>query len=278
MNNPIINIQLNDDDFLYLSAIIYRECGIKINEGKKALVQARLMRRMRELRIREYHEYLRFLADNYKDEKINLINCITTNKTEFFRESYHFEFMKSTVLPAYAETRKQRLRIWSAGCSTGQEPYTIAMTLFEHFGGAMPPDARILATDIDTNVIQTGRDGVYREDLFKGIDPGIMKRYFLRGRGENQGLYRVKEYVKKLVCFRRLNLLDEYYPMKGPFDIIFCRNVMIYFDKDTQRRLLAKFNRYLADDGYLFMGHSESLNGISNDFKTVGRSVYRKIQ
>jgi len=269
-------IELDDKQFNLFREIIYREAGIKLSDMKKALVQSRLLRRLRELHIFSYDDYYSFLQDNYTQEIINLINCITTNKTEFFREARHFDFMHQVVLPEYVKMKKKTLRIWSAGCSTGEEPYTIAITLLEFFKDMQMPDIKILATDIDTHVLELALDGRYKKEILEMLNVDMLRRYFLKGSDVNLGFYRVKDHVKKYIYFRRLNLLSDHYPMKNQFDIIFCRNVIIYFDKETQKRLFGKFYQYLKDDGYLFLGHSESLTDENNRFTFQGNSIYRK--
>lgn len=280
-NNPahrqgLFALELRDREFGFFREVIYRECGIKLTEMKKALMQARLMKRLRELNMRDYSEYRDYVIENYSSEIVNLINCITTNKTDFFRESNHFDFMHNVVLPEFEKLGKKSLRIWSAGCSTGEEPYTIAITLFEYFRDRRMPDIKILATDIDTQVIEKGRNGVYKADIIDVIEPEIAKRYFLKGKGDNEGFFRIKEFVRDIVYFRRLNLLDETFPMKRMFDIILCRNVIIYFDRESQKKLFANFYRHLHDDGYLFVGHSETLTGITDKFNFVKNTIYKK--
>ncbi len=269
-------IELDESQFNLFRDIIYREAGIKLSDMKKALVQSRLLRRLRELQLFSYEEYHEFLQENYNEEIINLINCITTNKTEFFREARHFDFMHQVVLPEYERMKKRTLRIWCAGCSTGEEPYTIAITLLEYYRDKQVPDIKILATDIDTRVLEIAQEGRYKKEILEMLNVDMLRRYFMRGKEVNIGFYRVKDHVKKYIFFRRLNLLNDTYPMKNQFDIIFCRNVIIYFDKDTQQRLFAQFHRYLKDDGYLFLGHSESLTDENNRFVFQGNSIYRK--
>ncbi len=269
-------LAISDEEFEFFRSIVYEESGIDLSDKKKALLQARLTKRLRELRIRTYHEYIGHLKSHFHDEIEHFINCITTNKTEFFREGGHFEFLRTTVLPAYEREKRRRIRIWSAGCSTGEEPYTIAIVLLDYFDGRALPDVKILATDIDSRVLETAKAGTYKAESVHMIGLDMLRRYFYRGTGENQGLFKVKHDVRRLISFRRLNLLDESYPMKNTFDIIFCRNVIIYFDKDTQNALFAKFHRYLADDGYLFMGHSEALIGRSSLFQLKTNAVYEK--
>ena len=179
-------------------------------------------------------------------------------------------WLKSTV-------KDRDLRIWSAGCSTGEEPYSIAITMLEHFPGAMSADVKILATDIDTSVLEKGRNGIYTADAILDVPEELIKKYFFRGKGANEGFFKAKDTLKKMVYFRRLNLLDEIYPMKGKFDLIFCRNVIIYFDRETQQRLFGKFHAFLDDEGHLFVGHSETLTGLSTKFSLVSNSIYKKV-
>ncbi len=268
---------LGDGDFEYFRNVVYRESGIRLTELKKALVQARLTKRIRQLKMGSFAEYSEFVRENYNDELVHLINCITTNKTDFFRENRHFEFMENTIFPEWMGKKKNSIRIWSAGCSTGEEPYTIAMVVLEHLPGAAAKDVKILATDIDTTVLEKGATGMYSADNVADIDTPLLKKYFLRGRGPNEGNFMAKDPLKKMIRFRRLNLLDETYPMKGQFDLIFCRNVIIYFDRETQLRLFERFYNYLRDDGYLFVGHSETLTGLTSRFKLVSNSIYRKV-
>jgi len=276
--SQIVIAELHDSDFDRFREVIYRESGINLSPLKKALVQSRLMRRMRELGIRDYGDYYQYVLDNYDQEHINLVNCITTNKTDFFREAGHFDFLTSEVLPKYETSGKSSIRIWSAGCSTGEEPYTIAISLLEFYRSRKLPDVKILATDIDTKVLETAAAGLYKEETVKNIDRDVLRRYMLKGVGNNAGLYRIKDDVKKLIYFRRLNLLDDTFPIKNPFDIIFCRNVVIYFDKESQVKLFKQFHHHLADDGYLFIGHSETLTSVSSLFYFRGRSVYGKVK
>jgi len=273
----IKNYILEDHDFNRLRDIVYKEAGIKLSDVKKILMQSRLMKRLRELRLDSFAEYYDYLIENYNEEKINFINLITTNKTDFFRENDHFEFMKNVLLPEYQRRGMKEIRIWSAGCSTGEEPYTIAMVISEFFGTSNPPEILILATDIDTQVLQKAKNGIYSEDHLATVDQKYLKKYFIPGTGENEGYYRVSDSLKELIYFRRLNLLQDEYPMKKQFDIIFCRNVIIYFDRETQKKLFAKFYHYLKDDGCLLIGHSENITSITNQFMLAGRTIYRKV-
>ena len=273
----INNYNLSDDDFYKLRDIIYNEAGIKLGDVKKILMQSRLIKRLRDLKLDNFTEYYEYLINNFEDEKINFINSITTNKTDFFRENDHFEYMKSKILPDFEKKNERELRIWSAGCSTGEEPYTVAITLFEYFNGKAAPEFLILATDIDTQVLEKAQEGSYAADHLADVDPKYLKNYFMHESNEKGDFYRVKDQLKSVIYFRRLNLLQDEYPMKKKFDIIFCRNVIIYFDRETQKKLFEKYHKYLKDDGYLLIGHSENITSITDKFTLAGRTIYRKV-
>lgn len=269
-------LKLSDRDFEFFRGVIYKESGIRLSDIKRALVQARLMKRLRELKITDYHEYSEYLKNNYNEEVVHLINCITTNKTEFFREPYHFEYLEKMILPQL-ERNKKEIRIWSAGCSTGEEPCTIVITLLEYYRNRAMPHIKLLATDIDTRVLDTAVRGIYSEDAVRIVPLEILRRYFLQSCRGNKTVYMVKERVRELVHFRRLNLLDEELPMKRTFDVIFCRNVFIYFDNLSKKKVLRHFHRYLSDDGYLFMGHAEIISDAKELFKIEKKSIYQKV-
>ena len=269
MENPFYQ-QLTQQDFDYIRTVVYNESGIKLSEMKRALVQSRLLRRMRELKINRYDEYCEYLRQNYDDEIENLINCITTNKTEFFREREHFTILQRIV---EKELSHKNIRIWSAGCSTGEEAYSIAIVLLE---STYTRQFNILATDIDTKVLATAQKGIYSIEAVQTLDESLLKKYFLKGKDQFTGYTKVKDIVKKVIAFQHLNLLDESYRLKGNYDIIFCRNVMIYFDRDAQFRVLKKFYDYLPKGGYLFLGYAESIINANLPFHYVAHSVYQK--
>lgn len=271
---PILD-KLTDEEFAFFKAIVYREAGIKLSDMKVALLQSRIMRRMRALQISTFREYRNYLDDYYQDEIVDFINAVTTNKTEFLRENKHFDFMLSTALPIFENSNRDEIRIWSAGCSTGEEPYSIAVTCSEYFA-KNKITVKILATDIDTQVLTHGYKGIYPKNTIDVFTPAIQQRYFKAVNTEKGVQYEVVPEIKSMITFKRLNLLDSSYPMRKKFDIIFCRNVIIYFDKDTQRILFDKMYNYLADDGYLFIGHSENLSGVNGNFKSVGHTIYKK--
>jgi len=267
-----------DHHFNLLRTLVNKHTGISLSDAKRELVYGRVTRRLRKLGLCNFDQYCRLLKKNPDTELANFVNAITTNKTEFFREAHHFDYLKDTAIPNLLKSREpaRRIRIWSAGCSTGQEPYTIAITLLESLPHINYWDVKILATDIDSDVITKAREGMYQEDIIDGISDKRLKRWFKRGKGENEEMVRASSELQELISFKTLNLMGEW-PMRGPFDIIFCRNVVIYFDKPTQKKLFNRFAEILADDGLLFIGHSESLFNISDRYKHLGRTIHEKV-
>ncbi|NVN84906.1 MAG: protein-glutamate O-methyltransferase [Rhodopseudomonas sp.] len=267
---------LQDGDFRKIAKLVMDKTGIVLSEKKRAFIHGRLGRRLRMLGLSDFSQYCRLLESrDGEDERHMLVNAVTTNHTSFFREEHHFDYLTKTVLPTIATehgNKPGRLRIWSAGCSTGEEPHTIAMTLREFRPSLADWDARILATDLDTNVVGHAAAGVYDADRLETIPAPFRKRYVTV---ENDGRFRINDEVRSLISFAPLNLLEKW-PMSGPFDVIFCRNVVIYFDKPTQRKLFDRYAELLRPDGWLFIGHSESLLNVTNRFSLVGRTIYRR--
>jgi len=273
---------ITDCEFQRFRALIYQHTGIALGETKRQLVCSRLSKRLRHYGYPTFSQYYRHLteSDPKGEELLRMINAITTNKTDFFREADHFAFLSSELLAPFA-TRAQvggprRLRIWSAGCSSGEEPYSIAVTVLETLPSPWAWDVKILASDIDTDVLAQATDGVYRMERVATVPPEVLKRYFLRGRGERAGLVCVRKEVKDLMAFRRINLQDESWPIQTVFDAIFCRNVLIYFDRPGQERLIARFERLLSPGGFLFLGHSESLIGMQVGLRHIAKTIYQK--
>ncbi len=265
---------LSDKDFKYICQFVYDATGIVLDERKREMVYRRLMRRTRETRLASFKDYLNYLNGN--DEELpNFINAITTNLTSFFRENHHFEFMRNVFIPdLLAGHQQKRLRIWSAGCSTGEEAYSIAITLKEAMGNQLNSwDAKILATDLDSDVVATGKAGVYKAERIEGLDKPMIKRWFKRH--PQNGIVKTADELAELITFKQLNLL-ELWPMKGPFDIIFCRNVVIYFDKPTQQTLFQNYYDMLKPGGYLIIGHSEGLGEMQARFTAIGKTVFQK--
>ncbi len=272
---------MTDREFARFSEFIYDTCGIKMPPVKKTMLEARLQKRLRKLGInsfKDYSEYL-FSRTGTETELVHLIDVVTTNKTDFFREPAHFDYLVSQALPELMERTGAGLRkplsIWSAGCSSGEEPYTLAMVLSE-FSEQQNISFSILATDICTTVLDKARLAVYDEERIDPVPLSLRRKYLLRGKGEQKGLVRIVPQLRHRITFRRLNFMDGDFGMREPMDIIFCRNVVIYFDKTTQERLLNKFYRQLIPGGYLFMGHSETLSGLDVPFVQMASTVYRK--
>ncbi|GLQ93778.1 CheR family methyltransferase [Dyella acidisoli] len=269
---------LGDAEFQFLRDFVYRHCGIALSEQKRQLVQGRLLRRLRALGLKEFASYCELLRKDPAGELGELASAISTNVTSFFREMHHYDLLVEQLLPRWLEEKKGggRLRIWSAGCATGEEPYALAMVLaeaLERTGSKV--DARILATDLSPQALEHACAGMYALDRMGGISDERRRRWFLRGEGRYEGYACVHQRLRELVAIQPLNLLHDW-PMRGPFDAIFCRNVVIYFDKPTKQRLFDRYAGLLEPGGYLFLGHSESMHGLSDAFDLVGRTVYRK--
>ncbi len=266
-------------DFRYLSAVVYDLTGIVLKDHKINMVYSRLARRLRELGLTSFNEYCRLLESSQGSAETGiLINSITTNLTKFFRETHHFEHLADVALAeaveASARTGKRRLRIWSAGCSSGEEPYSIAMTLLSRFPRLGTWDAKILATDLDTSMIARAKAGRYPDRDLENVPEALRTRYFGAVASGNDAL--ATDAMRALVTFKQLNLLQTPWPMKGPFDAIFCRNVMIYFDEPTKTRLIERFAGMLKPDGWLYIGHSETLLDAGGLFQLMGRTIYRR--
>jgi chemotaxis protein methyltransferase CheR len=257
------------EDFERIRTILYRHSGIKLNDSKKEMVYTRLGRRLRATGLKTFREYLILVEQDQGEEWEAFINSLTTNLTAFYREPHHFPILKEYVLGLH----KRPLRLWCSASSTGEEPYTMAMTMVEAFGTFTPP-VEIIATDIDTNVLSKAEAGVYPLERVEKLPKELLKRFFLKGSGSNTGYVQVRKELRELVSFRRLNLLDEHWSIGGSFDVIFCRNVMIYFDKPTQYKILKRFAPKLEANGLLFAGHSESLHHAADIFKLRGKTVY----
>lgn len=260
-----------DADFARVKAIIYRKAGINLGDSKKQLVYSRLARRLRALQLNNFDEYLAYLEHN-KSEQQEFVNALTTNLTAFFREAHHFP-----ILADYARNRPAaagKLRVWCAAASTGEEPYSIAMTLVEAYGTYTPP-VEIIASDIDSSVLEFAAQGIYALERLDALTVEQKKQFFLRGKGKNSGSAKVIDKLHQLVEFRQINLLDRDWHLGAGFDVIFCRNVMIYFDKPTQLQLLERMVRLLKPGGLYIAGHSESFSHSSHLVKLVGKTTYR---
>jgi len=277
MPSKLSTIELKNADFLKISDLLYTSCGIDLDDNKQELVKSRLIKRISDLEFNSFEQYLAFIKQDYsKKELASMIDMLTTNVTYFVREQRHFDFMAESLK---SKKDKRKVRIWSAGCSSGEEPYSIIMTLNEELIDFNEYDIKILSTDISSKMISKARTGTYDSISLKGLNNYIIDRYFIKQTElpeyKNNIKYGIKNNVKRHISFARLNLMDNW-PMHGPFDYIFCRNVMIYFDKLTQNKLINRFYSLLADGGYLFIGHSESLSALKHNFKYVEPAIYLK--
>lgn len=274
--------KLSDEDFLALSKIIQDQCGIKMPLTKKVMLEARLRKRLRKLSIRTFREYCDFLfsPEGIEQELVPMIDVVTTNKTEFFREPSHFEFMTVHALPERVRNAgsgpRRPFSVWSAGCSTGEEPYTIAMVMAEFFRQVAEFDFSIFATDISTQVLEKARMGIYEEHKVEHVPEVMKKKYLLRSKDRNRKHVRVVPELRQKVRFGRLNFMEEDFGMREDMDLVFCRNVIIYFNRETQERFLTKLVRHLVPGGYLFVGHSETLHGMDLPINPVSPSIYKK--
>lgn len=258
-------------DFEAVKTLLYRRAGINLSSGKSNLVYSRLARRLRALGLTDFTTYLQFLNRN-EQELEHFINALTTNHTSFFREPHHFETLANF---ASEHNRKGNpLNLWCAAASTGEEPWSLAMTLVEAFGSWTPP-VSIIATDIDSEVLRHAQTAIYDITRLSGVSEKRRKQFFQKGKGPNAGKSRVVKALQKLVQFKRLNLLDSHWDIEGPFDVVFCRNVMIYFDKPTQLRLLEHMTHYMKPDGLYFAGHSESFVHAGHLVTLTAKSTYR---
>ena len=257
-----------------ISALAYQHSGIVLTDAKQEMVYSRLARRLRELRLENFDQYIGLLESDWKSEETGFLNSITTNLTYFFRENHHFEYLAEVVIPELKKRHQhdRRIRVWSTAASTGEEPYSIAMVFREAFRDKSW-DIRILATDLDSNVLAHARRGVYTNERVESMEPERRNKWFSQRDPEH---VEVHPDLRSLLTFKQLNLLHDW-PMKGPIDVVFCRNVIIYFDKETQVRLFDKVHRLMASDSWLFIGHSESLLSAATMFKTQGRTIYQRI-
>ena len=267
-------MEISEKEYRSFCDFIYSACGINLHDGKREMVKARVGKQIRLKKLSGFKEYFELVRnDETGAEMVNLLNAISTNLTYFFREPKHFEYLARSVIPEINTDGRRRVRVWSAGCSTGEEPYTLAMVMSEHLAPSVG-DWKILATDLSTKVLGIAGQGVYPRERLQNIPPELLRKYFQKGSREYAGYYKIKPALMERVHFGR-NLMEPF-PMKGPFDAIFCRNVMIYFDRTTQENLARKFRDILAPGGWFFVGHSESLLGVKHDFKYLGPSIYRR--
>ncbi len=255
---------------------LYDYAGIVLADHKQDMAYNRLVRRLRDLKLNSFDDYLAFLDQN-PTEFTQFINALTTNLTAFYREKHHFDFIRDQIIPEIINSGERRIRGWSAGCSLGEEPYSLAMTLLDAGVDPLRWDVRLLATDIDSKVLQSAQSGVYAYERVKTLPKTLLSRWFLKGKGKRDGHVKVRSELQGMITFKYLNLMQDW-PVQGPLDFIFCRNVMIYFDQETQARLLQRMAALLKPNGYLFVGHSEALARHASSFQLVGKTIYRKCE
>jgi chemotaxis protein methyltransferase CheR len=280
INPAIKEFRFTNEDFDFLRNLVDLNTGINLTEDKRELVYGRVAKRLRLLGMHSFSDYCRLLRQDNTEEVRHFINSITTNVTSFFREAHHFEYLANTILPDVirrnAGENHPQLRIWSAGCSSGEEPYSIAMVLRENIRDIDRWDVRILATDLDSNVLETARTGEYPIERTNEITTERKKRWMLMGTGSKTGRAKIRADIRDMVHYKQLNLTQKW-PISGMFDCIFFRNVAIYFKRETQIHLLNRFADHLEDNGTLFVGHAESLVGISDRFVKTGHTIHQKI-
>jgi chemotaxis protein methyltransferase CheR len=271
---------ISSRDYSRLRELVYEEAGIALGTERKTMLEVRIKRRLKQLSIPSYAEYCDYLFSQHglKAELVHLIDVVTTNKTDFFREPRHFEFLTSRALPelSAATIGSRPVLVWSAGCSTGEEPYTLAMVLSEYALTHPGFSFRILASDVSTTVLEKAALGIYSNEVVRPVPAALKVKYFMRSRDPNSGRVRVVPELRRLVQFRRLNFMDSDYGIAEKADAVFCRNVIIYFDRPTQQRILSKLARQLRPDGYLFVGHAETLHELDLPLTPVAPALYRK--
>lgn len=274
-------MELTDRQFKRISELVYVRAGIHLTDAKKNLVLGRLSKMVESLNFQDFDQYIDHVEGDNSNKALSLlINRIATNHTYFWREHGHFSYFSDTILPEIVKEKKARnnsdLRVWCAGCSFGDEAYTLMMLMMEFFGVEYPSwKCGLLATDISTDALSKAVRGLYPPDRLRDMPQQLMNKYF---RKTPDGMFQVSEHVRDEIIYRRFNLMNDVFPFKSPFDVIFCRNVMIYFDKPTRDRLIKKFANALAPHGYLFIGHSESLGRDCEDFRYIKPAVYRKLK
>lgn len=272
---------LDESQFYVLCDFIRKNSGINISGSKKILLESRIRRRLKVLGIKGFADYMEFLfsSDGIKSETINLIDVVTTNKTDFFREFDHFTFLEKKVIPDILKFNQKQASVWSVACSSGEEPYSIIITFLETmelYNGFI--DFLVLGTDISTMMLEKAKNAIYPEESSINIKAELLRKYFLRGKEENINLVKISKRVRERLILKRLNLIDEYYDIEGKFDVIFCRNVLIYFSKEDQGRIVKRILRHLNYNGYIFLGHSEVVNVSDFNIKRVSPSIYKSLE
>lgn len=274
MKNMIM--ELTDKEFEVFQKVVMSILGIQLSDAKRPLVVSRLLSRLKHLQLKSFSEYIEYLCQSpmAQEELTNFINQITTNETYFFREQQHFDFLQQQVMPGFHKSKRgEIIRVWSSACSSGEEPYSIAFIFSDFIKQNASFRVKILASDVSTKVLRKAEEGVYSKERISKIPMQNRLNYFTQ---IEEDKYQVKEEIRALITFKNLNLMDQHYPLKAPLDILFCRNVMIYFSEDSKTHVLNNFYRYLKDDGFLFMGHSESLINCREKFKVIQNTIFKK--
>lgn len=271
-----VGYRLTSVQFDRFRALVHARSGIALRPEKQQLLCSRLAKRLRARGLRDFDDYYTLLTSAAcpTDELEQFLNAVTTNKTSFFRESHHFDELRERVVAPQARKSSPRLRVWSAGCSTGEEPYSILMTVLDALPNYEQADVRVLASDLDSQVLAAGERGVYPRERLEELSSQLVKRWFVEGSGDKAGLIRVRRALRERVAFRRINFVEASWPIRTTFDAIFCRNALIYFEAATQREIVSRLLSYLAPGGCLFLGHSESMAGVRPDLKSLGRTSY----
>ncbi|MEM7106619.1 MAG: protein-glutamate O-methyltransferase [Bacteroidota bacterium] len=272
-------IELTQDDFGRFSAYVYQQCGINLTAPKRILLEGRLQKRLVSLNMRSFKEYYKHVTSPAgKEELVHMLDSVSTNKTDFFREPGHFDFIRNVVLPEFRNTKENKpLRVWSSACSSGEEPYTTAMVLQDQIENGGPFSYEILATDISTKVLRQAVNAVYLEDRIVDVPQHFRKKYLLKSKDPKKALVRIVPELRKKIIYKRMNLMDADYKLDVMYDVIFCRNVLIYFDKETQKNVVRKLTQYLRPGGYLLIGHSESLFEMDLPLKQLMPATFQKI-
>lgn len=279
--NEIFRAQLTEEEFDKLSRFIYKESGIKMPPVKKVMLQSRLQKRLRELNMTNFKDYINYVfnKDGLNGEIIHMLDVVSTNKTDFFREPIHFDFLSNAVLPEFYNTRSgsRTIKVWSAGCSSGEEPYTLAIVL-SNFAESNPGfDYSIIGTDISTQILQKAVNAVYKEERVANIPIDTKRKYFLRSKDRVEPTVKVVSDLRKRVRFGRLNFMEPSYNISDTFDVLFCRNVLIYFDRETQEKVIQKLCEKLKPNGYFFLGHSESIMNMDVPLKQVKPTIFQRL-
>ncbi len=276
---PLVSDAISQQHFRALAALIYSESGIRLPPSKITMLEGRLRRRVRATGHAHLNEYCaHILSQDVSREEIDeLLNAVTTNKTDFFRERNHFDYLVANILPAYTSQGRRTIRCWSAACSNGAEPYTLAMVLDDYAQSRGGPDYEILATDLDSNMLQAGIKGIYPAEMLEPVPQAMRRRYVMEPKDRSRPEVRIAPALRKKVSFGRMNLMNDRYPIGDPVDIIFCRNVLIYFDKPTQTAVVERLCEQLAPGGYLMLGHSESNVGLDPSMKSVSNTIFQRI-